>query len=65
MKITHPQEAFPPKHVAERLGVSIKTIRSLIKRGDLRAHRIGLRQLRVFSQDLQDYLTRRANRGAA
>lgn len=65
IETAHSQEAFPPKRVAERLGVSAKTIRCLIQCGDLRAHRVGRRQWRIFPQDLQDYLARRANRSAA
>jgi excisionase family DNA binding protein len=59
------QEGFPPKRIAKTLGLSTKTVRRLIRCGDLRAHRVGLRHWRIFQQDLQDYLARRANRSAA
>jgi excisionase family DNA binding protein len=59
------QEGFSPKHIAKTLDLSTKTVRRLIGRGDLRAHRVGLRHWRIFTQDLQDYLARRANRSAA
>ena len=42
---------------AEALGVSIKTIRRLIARSELRAHRIG-RSVRVSDEDLAIYLLR-------
>jgi excisionase family DNA binding protein len=37
--------------VADRLGVSVKTVRRMAARGDLPAHRIG-RLLRVSEEDL-------------
>jgi excisionase family DNA binding protein len=43
--------------VAELLGVSTKTVRRLIGRGDLAAHRIG-GSLRVSEADLRAYLAR-------
>jgi excisionase family DNA binding protein len=61
----HLQEAFPAKRVAQLLGVSIDAVRGLIKSGDLRAHRLGPRQLRIFPKDLEEFLaTRRASRSA-
>jgi excisionase family DNA binding protein len=41
--------------VAVRLGVSRKTVRRLIKRGTLRAHRVG-RLLRVAERSLEDFV---------
>jgi excisionase family DNA binding protein len=41
--------------VAERLGVSEKTVRRLIARGELPVHRIG-HSLRVSEDDLQAFL---------
>ena len=43
--------------IADRLGVCDKTVRRLIARGELRAHRIG-RQLRISEQDYIRYLER-------
>lgn len=43
--------------VAELLGISSKTVRRLIARGDLAAHRIG-GSLRVSEGDLRAYLGR-------
>lgn len=43
--------------VAEGLRISEATVRRLIKRGDLPAHRVGdRRQLRVRAEDLDSYL---------
>ena len=53
-----PSPAALPPHllalpaVALRLGVSVKTVRRMLSRGDLRAYRIG-RLLRVDQQDLE------------
>jgi excisionase family DNA binding protein len=44
--------------VASRLGVSEKTVRRMIDRAELPAHRIG-RLLRVSEEDLADYLAKR------
>jgi len=41
--------------IARRLDVSEKTVRRLIRRGELRAYRIG-RQFRVSEQDLRNFL---------
>jgi excisionase family DNA binding protein len=41
--------------VADRLGVSVKTVRRMIARGDLPAHRIG-KLLRVSEQALETLL---------
>ena len=43
--------------VAELLGVSTKTVRRLITRGDLKAHRIGS-GLRISEEDLRAYVAR-------
>jgi excisionase family DNA binding protein len=41
--------------VAERLSVSVKTVRRLVERGELVAHRIG-RAVRVSEDDLRRYI---------
>ena len=43
--------------VAGRLGVSVETVRRLIKRGNLKAVKVG-NQLRVREADLDDYIRR-------
>jgi len=43
--------------VAELLGVSTKTVRRLIGRGELKVHRIG-GSVRVSEEDLRAYLAR-------
>lgn len=50
--------------VADRLGVSIKTVRRILARGDLPAHRIG-RLLRVSDDDIERFIaaTRTATAG--
>jgi len=50
-----------PKRVAKTLDVSAKTVRFLIQSGEIRAHRVGRRQWRIFRQDLEEYLARRVN----
>ena len=46
---------FSVADVADRLGVSEKTVRRMLDRSDLPAHRIG-RLLRVSESDLDAYL---------
>ena len=58
-------EAISPRRLAVILGFTPKTIRRLIHEGELRAHRVGRRQWRIFRQDIEDFLARRANRSAA
>jgi excisionase family DNA binding protein len=60
--IAHQEAALSPKRVAKTLDVSPKTVRSLIRDGQIRAHRVGRRHWRVFGSDLQEYLARQANR---
>lgn len=43
--------------VADRLDVSIKSVRRWIDRGDLPVHRFG-RQLRISEADLQEFIQR-------
>jgi len=43
------------QEVCDSLGVSIDTLESLIKRGDLRAYRIA-RRIRIAESDLESYL---------
>lgn len=56
------RRALPPggrlrslREVADYLGVSIRTIRRLIARGELRAHRVG-RSLRIQDAELAAYV---------
>jgi excisionase family DNA binding protein len=44
--------------IADLLGVSIKTVRRWIDRGDLRAHHLG-RRVRVSEEDLNAFLNQR------
>jgi excisionase family DNA binding protein len=60
-----PPEAVSPRCLAATLGFTPKTIRRLIHEGELRAHRVGRRHWRIFRQDIEDFLARRANRSAA
>jgi excisionase family DNA binding protein len=43
--------------VAARLGVSSKTIRRMIERGELTIHRVG-RLIRISKSDFHEYVTR-------
>jgi excisionase family DNA binding protein len=47
---------------AARLGISTKTVRRMIARGELAVHRIG-RQLRVSQADLHSYIAGRRQTG--
>ena len=49
---------LPLDHVAESLGVSAKTVRRLIAKGELVACRLG-RLVRVHPDDLAAYIDRR------
>lgn len=51
------QDAFEPEDVAERLAVSVDTVYRLIRRGELRATRIG-RRYSVPAQALVEFLER-------
>jgi excisionase family DNA binding protein len=55
---SHAEPLLDLDAVATRLGVSSKTVRRLIDRGELAVHRIG-RLLRVSEADLQSYVARR------
>ena len=56
-KSTIPREAFSREEVAEILGVSVRTIDSLIDSHQLRAVRIG-RHLRVDRKEIDRFLGR-------
>lgn len=45
------------RQVSERLNVSLGTIRNIVRRGELRACRIG-RSIRVRAEALEEYLER-------
>ena len=47
------------QEAAERLSVSIKTLDALIRRGQLRAYRIGPKLVRIDEGDLQLFLAGR------
>jgi excisionase family DNA binding protein len=49
---------FSINKTAERLDVSVRSVRRWIKAGELRSHRLG-GQLRISEDDLQAYLARR------
>lgn len=56
----HPTMSLPLLSImqaADILNVSTKTVRRLIKRGELRPHRIG-RAVRLSTEDLSVYLLR-------
>jgi excisionase family DNA binding protein len=44
--------------VAERLGISISTVRALVRKGELPAYKVG-GQLRFEKDDIEAYLTAR------
>jgi excisionase family DNA binding protein len=53
-----------PKRVAARLGVSVTTVHTLVKRGELRAHRFGT-MLRISEADLEEFLCRTVIKSSA
>ena len=53
-----PSRLYSVKEVAERLAVSIKSVRRWITAGDLRAYRLG-HQLKISAEDLRSFLDRR------
>jgi len=57
MATTTPARAFSPRQVAEALDVHEATIRAEVRRGKLRAVRVG-RLLRISDTALAAYLTR-------
>jgi len=52
-----PGQYLSPRQVAERLGVSVKTVSRRIADGELRAARIG-RLIRIAAADVQRYVER-------
>lgn len=53
-----PSRLYSVKEVAQRLAVSIKSVRRWITAGDLRAYRLG-HQLKISAEDLRSFLDRR------
>lgn len=49
-----PQELFTPDEVAERLGLHVRTVRSYVRDGRLKATRIG-KQYRIARADLETF----------
>lgn len=49
-----PVRFFSLEELASRWGVSIKTLRRIIQRGELKTHRIGT-QIRVSEDDIRSY----------
>lgn len=56
------RRAYSPQTLAEHWGVSSATVRNLIRRGDLKAFRIG-RQLRVRPEWVETYERERESGG--
>ena len=54
-KQTRAPQLLTVSDVAERLRISVKTVRRQVDQGELRIHRIG-RQLRVSEQDLEAFI---------
>lgn len=49
------QESFSPKEVAARLGISVDSVRRLVKAGQLRAMRVG-RVLRIRESAIEQFM---------
>ena len=47
------------QEAAERLAISLRTVDGLIRRGQLRAYRIGPKLVRIDEKDLQAFLASR------
>ena len=48
--------ALSKSDAAARIGTSERTLDRLIESGKLRAHRVGVRRVRIFESDLNAYL---------
>lgn len=48
---------------AQRLGVSLRTIRAMIARGELAVVRVAARAVRIDVRDLEQYVRRRRSHG--
>ncbi len=49
-----PTQLFSLEELASRWGVSVKTLRRIVQRGELKTHRIGT-QIRVSADDIRSY----------
>jgi excisionase family DNA binding protein len=52
--VNTPTRFFTLEELAERWGVSVRTLRRLVRRGELKTHRIGT-QLRVSEEDVRAF----------
>ena len=60
---THQDASYTTEEIADLLKVSKLTVYDLIKKGDLRAYRVG-RQMRIDAEDLEAYKERSKSGGA-
>ncbi len=60
---THQEASYTTEEIADLLKVSKLTVYDLIKKGDLRAYRVG-RQMRIDAEDLEAYKERSKSGGA-
>jgi excisionase family DNA binding protein len=58
-RMAHKGKDLSVREVAERWGVSRKTVLGLIKSGELHAYRFGLRAYRVKEEWLEEFCKRR------
>lgn len=56
------QPLLSRREVAEHLGVDIRTVDAIIKRGELRTVLVGQRHVRIHAESLTVYLERKAVR---
>lgn len=52
------KEFLTVQEVAEKLRISVVTVRSMIKDGSLRAVRVGKKMFRIARAELEDFISR-------
>ncbi|MBQ7289045.1 MAG: helix-turn-helix domain-containing protein [Clostridia bacterium] len=55
-------ETYKPEEVAEILRVSLRTVNTLLKNGDIEFFRVGNRR-RITKQAIQNYIDQNMNKG--
>ena len=56
------EKLYSPEEAADHLGISLRTMRTMIKRGDIRHVRIG-RLVKIADSDLQAFIDSRKRGG--
>lgn len=48
--------AYSPAEVAEMLGITTETVYRMIRRGEIKARKVGSRNYRILNEDISQYL---------